>query len=65
MSRRSQASVPDIFFASGIMGWKKMIDLQYATKKFPSYARKVRIGRLVVASRRRHRHRAFNINRAA
>lgn len=41
-----------------------MIDLQHAMKKFPSYVRKVRIGRLVVASRRRRR-RAFNINRAA
>jgi len=40
-----------------------MIVLQHMMKKFPSYARKVRIGQLVVASRRRRR-RAFNINRA-
>jgi len=39
-----------------------MIDLQHMMKKFPSYARKVRISQLVVASRRRRR--AFNINRA-
>lgn len=42
-----------------------MIDPQHAMKKFPSYARKVKFDRLAVASRRRRRRRAFNINQVA